>query len=139
MAQYDDLAIRRITVVSLVSIAVTVVSILAVQVLYYGMRSYVDQQKRTAARFYEAEEVLGRQTREISQYSVHPQDGNIVIPIEQAMRNIVREAAERNENQPRGVSVPTPGSEAGQRATGAAGEVPRRTAGAPGWRPSRAH
>lgn len=99
MARYDDLPIQRITVISLISVAVTVVSILAVQVLYFGMSRYVNENKRAASSYAESEEYLARQTRAISQFAVHEDDGNYVIPIEQAMRKIVRQASDKNENQ----------------------------------------
>jgi hypothetical protein len=99
MARYDDLPVLRITVISVIAIAVTVISILAVQVLYFAMYGYIQGGKMASARYVDSDEYLNRQTRSISQYSVHPQDGHYVIPIEQAMRNIAREAATKNENQ----------------------------------------
>jgi hypothetical protein len=100
MARYDDLPMQRITVISLVAIAVTIVSILAVQVLYYGMSRYISDTKVAAGSYAESEEFLARQSRAISQFAVNPEDGRYVIPIEQAMKKVVREAAARNENQP---------------------------------------
>ena len=99
MAQYDDLPIQRITVVSLVSIAVTIVTILAVQVLYFGMQNYVSESKLAGGRYYESDEILANQRAAISQYGVNPADGNFVIPVEQAMKNVVRKAVEKNENE----------------------------------------
>jgi hypothetical protein len=100
MARYDDLPIQRITVISLIAIAVTIVSILAVQVLYFGMHRYVNEGKAALGKYTESEEFLSRQRRSISQYSVNEDDGQFVIPIEQAMRKIAREASSRNESQP---------------------------------------
>jgi hypothetical protein len=99
MAQYDDLPIKRITVVSLVSIAVTIVTILAVQVLYFGMQNYVNESKVADGRYFESEEILASQRASISQYGVNPADGNLVMPVEQAMKKIVRKAVEKNEKQ----------------------------------------
>ena len=100
MAQYDDLPIKRITVISLISIAVTVVSVLAVQVLYFGMTRYVNEGKSAIGNYVESEEQLARQSQQINQFAVNEDDGNFVIPIEQAMRKIAREASANNENQP---------------------------------------
>jgi len=99
MAQYDDLPIQRITVVSLVSIAVTIVTILAVQVLYFGMQNYVNASKLGDGHYYESDEILASQRASISQFGVNPADGNFVIPVEQAMKNVVRKAVEKNENE----------------------------------------
>ncbi len=99
MAQYDDLPIQRITVISVIAIAVTVVSVLAVQVLYFAMQRYIDQYKTEIGSYVESDEYLARQSRAISQFSVN-QDGHYVIPIEQAMKKVAREASAKNENQP---------------------------------------
>lgn len=99
MAQYDDLPTRRIAVISVISVAVTVVTILAVQVLYYGMLGYVMEGKRETSRYTVSNEHLARQNRSIEQYSVDENDGSYVIPIEQAMRKIAREASANHDHQ----------------------------------------
>ncbi len=100
MAQYDDLPIQRITVVSIVSIAVTVVTILAVQVLYYGMQNYVSAGKSALGRYTESDEILAGQKAGISRYGVNDSDARFVIPIEQAMKEVVRKASGKNESEP---------------------------------------
>jgi hypothetical protein len=97
MAQYDDLPIQRITVVSIVSIAVTVVTILAVQVLYYGMQNYVNTGKSALGRYTESDEILAGQRAAISRFGVNDSDARFVIPIEQAMKEVVRKASGKNE------------------------------------------
>lgn len=97
MAQYDDLPISRITAVSLISIAVTVVTILAVQVLYFGMYGYVTRSRTATIATSEAVEILNSQTQSINQYGVNEEDGRFVIPIEQAIKKVVRTSAESNE------------------------------------------
>ncbi len=98
MAQYDDLPVQRIAVVSIVSIAVTVVTILAVQVLYYGMQNYVNAGKSVSGRYSDSDEILAGQRASISRYGVHDSDARFVIPIEQAMKEIVRKASGKNES-----------------------------------------
>ena len=100
MAQYDDLPIQRITVVSIVSIAVTVVTILAVQVMYFGMQNYVNSGKSASGRYTESDEVLDSQRASISRFGVNEADARFVIPIEQAMKEIVRKASGKNERDP---------------------------------------
>ena len=48
MAAYDDLNVKRIFIVGIVSIVVTAVTALAVQVLYYYLEDV--QQARTSAK-----------------------------------------------------------------------------------------
>jgi len=98
MAQYDDLPIQRITVVSIVSIAVTVVTILAVQVLYFGMQNYVSSGKSALGRYTESDDFLDGQRTSISRYGVNAADARFVIPIEQAMKDVVRKASGKNES-----------------------------------------
>jgi hypothetical protein len=96
MAHYDDLPIQRITVVSIVSIAVTVVTILAVQVMYFGMQNYVNAGKSATGRYSDSDEVLDSQRASISRFGVSETDARFVIPIEQAMKDIVRKASGKN-------------------------------------------
>lgn len=98
MAQYDDLPIQRITVISIVSIAVTVVTILAVQVLYYGMQNYVNATKSASGRYTDSDEFLEGQRASISRFGVNDADARFVIPIEQAMKDVVRKASGKNES-----------------------------------------
>jgi len=100
MAQYDDLPIQRITAISIVSIAVTVVTVLAVQVMYFGMQNYVSSGKVATGRYTESDEFLDSQRAAISRFGVNETDARFVIPIEQAMKQIVREASGKNENVP---------------------------------------
>jgi hypothetical protein len=98
MAQYDDLPIQRITVVSIVSVAVTVVTILAVQVMYFGMQNYVNADKSATGRYPDSDEVLESQRASISRFGVNEADARFVIPIEQAMKDVVRKASGQNDN-----------------------------------------
>lgn len=93
MAQYDDLPIGRITAVSLISIAVTIVTVLAVQVVYFGMYNYVSKTKAMTPAVSEAAEVLASQTEAISRFGVNEEDGRLQIPIEEAIKKAVRQAA----------------------------------------------
>ncbi len=97
MAQYDDLPIQRITAVSLISIAVTVVTILAVQVVYFGMLDYVNSAKSASGRYSESDQILAGQKRSISRVGVNDEDAKLVIPIESAMKRMVSQAAENHE------------------------------------------
>jgi hypothetical protein len=97
MAQYDDLPIKRIVVVGLLSIAVTFITILGVQVLYFGMQGYVDQRKFAESTYRDSLEALDVQTSRISRYGVDEESGRITIPVDAAMRAMVADAVKNKE------------------------------------------
>lgn len=99
MAQYDDLPISRITAVSLISIAVTVITILAVQVVYFGMYNYVSREKALTPSASEAAAILKSQTQSLEKYGVNSDDGRFTIPIDQAIKKVVSQAAQSNPSQ----------------------------------------
>lgn len=98
MAKYDDLPVRSIAVASVVSIAVTIVTILAVQVVYFGMLDYVTQSKLGMQVVSQAEEILEQQTAEINRYGVDPEQGRYTIPIDQAMKKVLGQATAGQDN-----------------------------------------
>ena len=101
MAQYDDLPIQRIVVVGLLSIAITVITVLGVQVLYFGMQNYVDQRKLADSSYRESIEVLEGQTSRISRFGVDESNGRITIPIDQAMKKLATSPnPETNDEKP---------------------------------------
>lgn len=101
MAQYDDLPIQRIVVVGLLSVAITIITVLGVQVLYFGMQNYVDERKFAESTYRESIEVLEGQTKEISRVGVDETNGHITIPIDQAMKKLVTSAkSESNDKTP---------------------------------------
>jgi hypothetical protein len=101
MAQYDDLPIQRIVVVGLLSIAITVITVLGVQVLYFGMQNYVDERKLADSTYRESIEVLDTQTSRISRFGVDESSGKITIPIDQAMKKLVTSPKpETNDEKP---------------------------------------
>ncbi len=89
MAHYDDLPIQRITVVGLISVAVTIITVLAVQVMYYGMQGYVDDAKFSTSTNRDSNEFLNRQTQAISRFGVDPATGSVTIPVQQAMKQMI--------------------------------------------------
>lgn len=101
MAQYDDLPIQRIVVVGLLSIAITIITVLGVQVLYFGMQNYVDERKLAESTYRESIEILEGQTKQISRVGVDETNGHITIPIDQAMKKLVNSAkSESNDKKP---------------------------------------
>jgi hypothetical protein len=97
MAAYDDLNVKRIAVISVISISVTAVTVLAVQVLYFAMADIVDGRKVSSASYTRQNAVLADQSAEISRYGVDPETGNVTIPVEDAMKKLVSKADSQDE------------------------------------------
>lgn len=99
MAAYDDLNVKRIFIVGIVSIVVTAVTALAVQVLYYYLEDV--QQARTSenSSYTRQNNALKAQTEDISRpQGVDAETGNLVIPIENAMSVIISESETRKKS-----------------------------------------
>jgi len=95
MAAYDDLNGKRIATISVISILVTAVTVLAVQVLYFAMAGYVDDQKVRSASYIRPNRILANQAEEISSYGVDSETGNITVPVGEVMKKMA--AASDNE------------------------------------------
>ncbi len=94
MAQYDDLPIKRITVVGLLSIAITFITVLGVQVLYFGMQGYVDEAKLASSTYADSIAALESQSAKLERYSVDEQTGNITVPIKDAIQKVLATSAQ---------------------------------------------
>lgn len=88
MAAYDDLNIKRIGIVSVISIVTVAVSVLAVQVLYFAMVEYVDGNKMRASDYRRPNQVLAEQAAELTRYGVNKSTGKITVPVELMMKKI---------------------------------------------------
>ena len=99
MAKYDDLDVKRIFNVGIISVVVTAVTALAVQVVYYYMLDATMQQKTAQSNYRRQNAVLTDQTDSISNYGVDADTGNITIPIDKAMDLIVKENTKEDSNE----------------------------------------
>jgi hypothetical protein len=98
MAHYDDLDNKQIFMVGAVSAVLTLVTILAVQVLYYAMvRRHVTAQD-VEAEFLESRQIVAAQRDRLNQYGRHPQTGNLLIPIDRAISLVVEEQRPPEDN-----------------------------------------
>lgn len=88
MAAYDDLDVKRIFTVGILSIVITAVTALAVQVVYYYMVQVQSAETAAASDYTRQNTILQQQQEEISTYDVDPLTGNIVIPIDKAIELI---------------------------------------------------
>ena len=91
MAAYDDLDVKRIFSVGVFSIVVTAVTALAVQVLYFALLQWQDAETKAASNYGRQNRILEEQQAEISSYGVDAETGNIVIPIDEAIRLMVND------------------------------------------------
>ena len=92
MAAYDDLNVKRIFAVGFFSIFVLVVTALAVQVLYFAMLGWQQAETSAASDYRRQETILKEQVDEISNYGVNQDTGNVVIPIDEAIKLMVKES-----------------------------------------------
>lgn len=88
MADYDDLNTKRIFMVGILSIVVTAVTALAVQVVYYALVSWHDAELSEKSSYRRQNAVLAEQTAEITNYGVNPDTGAVTIPVSKAMELI---------------------------------------------------
>ena len=88
MATYDDLNVPRIAVISVLSVVTTAVTILAIQVLYYAMAQYVENQKIEQATYARPRAVLAKQAEEVSSFGVDAETGNITVPVDNVIRQM---------------------------------------------------
>ena len=100
MAAYDDLNVKRIFVVGVASVVVTAVTALAVQVVYYTMAQWQDEETKAASNYIRQDRILEEQQQEISTYGVDPETGNIIIPIDRAIELFVNEKAKDSPDAP---------------------------------------
>jgi len=93
MAAYDDLNGKRITTISVISIAVTAVTVLAVQVIYFAMANYIESKKIAEAVYTRSNASLEQQFEEVESYGVDPDNGNVTIPVSEAMKKMAANAS----------------------------------------------
>jgi cell division protein FtsX len=91
MAAYDDLNVKRIFVVGIASVVVTAVTALAVQVLYYTMAQAQTAETQAESNYDRQNAYLQGQVDQVSTYGVDEATGNIVIPVEKAIEQMLEE------------------------------------------------
>jgi cell division protein FtsX len=89
MAAYDDLNVKRIFSVGILSVVVTAVTALAVTVVYYWLVQIQSAETAAASNYQRQNQILEQQQNEIAAYGVDPQTGNIIIPIDKAIEQMV--------------------------------------------------
>ena len=92
MAAYDDLNVKRIFTVGVISVVVVAVTALAVQVVSYSMLQWQDESKSAQSDYRRQNKILDEQRQQISNYGVDSDTGNITIPIDVAIQLVADEA-----------------------------------------------
>lgn len=92
MAKYDDLNTKQIFIIGIGSVVVTIVTILAVQYVFYLLVAGNQDQLAAESSYRRQNTFLAEQYDSISRYGADPATGNATIPIEQAMKAVVQES-----------------------------------------------
>ncbi len=91
MAAYDDLNVNRIFAVGFFSIFVLAATALAVQILYFTMLGWQQAETSAESDYRRQSLILDAQAAEISSYGINPDTGNVVVPIDLAIQQMVQE------------------------------------------------
>ena len=88
MADYDDLNTNRIFTIGIISIVVTAVTALAVQVVYYSLVQWHEADLAEKSSYRRQNKVIADQSDELTILGVDETTGNLTIPISKAMQLI---------------------------------------------------
>ncbi|TWU49563.1 hypothetical protein [Rubripirellula reticaptiva] len=99
MAAYDDLNAKRIFTVAIISVVVTAVTALAVQVLYFSMKQWHEAETVSQNDYRRQNKILDDQTAQISSFGVDADSGNITIPVSDAMKLMVENKTKTNSSE----------------------------------------
>lgn len=92
MAKYDDLNTKQIFIIGIGSVVVTIVTILAVQYVYYLLVEGHRDQLQAESSYSRQNSVLAEQLESVSKYGADPETGNVTIPVAKAMEWVVKES-----------------------------------------------
>ena len=92
-AKYDDLNTNQIFIVGIASIVITLVTILAVQYVYFLLVAGHQDTLQAQSSYGRQNQWLAEQTESISRYGADPDTAQVTIPIQEAMALVVREQA----------------------------------------------
>ncbi len=102
MASYDDLNNRQIFTVAILSAALTFITILACQVVYFALAERQEEEKLKQGQFTQGNSVLTSQSDSLNHYGVNEETGQIQVPVDVVMTQFVKKQSEtdnQNESQ----------------------------------------
>jgi len=100
MASYDDLNTRQIWIVGIISAALTAVTILAVQVLYFALLNWHEEAKLADAEYTQSIAHIREQEMTLEEYGRDPETGSIRIPIGRAIELVAERSGAEEQNKP---------------------------------------
>lgn len=107
MVEKDDINIAVVSVVGIISVALTIASVFAVQALYFNRMDVETQRKVVELDSPSSESRVAEQEAKLSRYAWRDQENEIVvIPIERAMSLVVTEMNQRDEINQRAAEAP---------------------------------
>ena len=95
MASYDDLNNRQIFTVAIISAALTFITILACQVVYFALAESQEEYKHT-----QGNSVLTSQSDSLNHYGVNEETGQIQVPVEVVMTQLVKQSDSDENHEP---------------------------------------
>lgn len=97
MAKYDDLNVKDIAVAGVASVIIVFVCIVGAQALFFDYRNREDVKKIIDSRNATYDSIIVEQKTRLQEYGWIDKEKQIVaIPIEEAMRIVVKEEAAKN-------------------------------------------
>ncbi|WP_153556454.1 hypothetical protein [Roseimaritima sediminicola] len=97
MASYDDLNNRQLFTVAIISAALTFITILACQVVYYALAERQEEHKLRQGRFFQGNRVLSTQSDTLNHYGINEETGQVQVPVDVVMTRMVEEAQNESE------------------------------------------
>jgi len=97
MAKYDDLDTKQIFIIGIASVMVTLVTILAVQYVYFLLVNNHQDLLQAQSSYRRQNEALAEQSGTISQYGADPETANVVIPVREAMKLVAKDYQQQNQ------------------------------------------
>ena len=94
MAAYDDVNVKRIFAVGIISVVLIAVTALAVQVLFYNMLQWQQDERAAQSSYASQNQSLQEQSDAISTYGVNTENGNFIVPVDQVMTAMAKEASD---------------------------------------------
>ena len=92
MASYDDLNNRQIFTVAILSAALTFITILACQVVYFALAERQEEEKLKQGQYTQGNSVLTSQSDSLNHYGVNEDTGQIQVPVDVVMSQFANQS-----------------------------------------------
>ncbi|QEG40717.1 hypothetical protein [Roseimaritima ulvae] len=99
MASYDDLNNRQIFTVAILSAALTFITILACQVVYFALAERQEEEKLKQGQYTQGNSVLTSQSDSLNHYGVNEDTGQIQVPVDVVMTQFANQSDSDNKHE----------------------------------------